>query len=225
MNNRFVSLLLFVVACGGGGGSGASSHVDVENPSAFCRAVAETGCETMYSCLTDAEREAKGLPMTIGECERELESRCEDSVDRCNTSTTAYGSRAAGACLDEMTAATCNDAGEPWLDAPSCDALCVTTAGAFELGWAFDPPTYTCSQLGITTVAMYSVGGGGTTWVDTFDCYAGSGITDVLPVGTYAVRIELYDVNNNKLWGSSSVTGKLDDDRVDLGTVIIPVGN
>jgi hypothetical protein len=224
MNNRFVSLFVFLVACGGDGG-GSTGLVDVEDPSSFCRAAAQVGCETMYGCLTDAERKAKGLPMTIAECEREIESGCEDAVDSCNSTTTGYASSAAGACLQEMDAATCNDAGEPWLDAPSCTKLCAVTAGAFSIKWAFDPPTWTCSQLGIESVAMYSVGAGGKTWVDTFDCYGGSGITDALPVGTYAVHIELFDASNQKRWVSSTMTGKLDDDLVALGTVIIPVAN
>src|SRR5688500_11327733 len=165
MNKRFVSLFVFVTAaCGGGDGSRGGS-VDVEDPSAFCRGAAGTWCETMYTCLTEDERKAKGLPPTAGECEREIESRCEDAVDTCNTSSTAYASDAAGACLDEMAGATCNDAAEPWLDAPSCSQLCAVTAGSFEIGGSLDPPTYTCSQLGVTTVAIYSVGAGGKTWV------------------------------------------------------------
>jgi hypothetical protein len=225
MNNRFVSLFVFVTAaCGGGDGSGGGT-VDVEDPSAFCRAAAETGCETMYTCLTEDERKVHGLPPTVGECERAYESRCEDAVDTCNTTSTAYASDAAGTCLDEMAAATCNDAAEPWLDAPSCTRLCAVTAGSFEIGWTFDPPTYSCSQLGVTTVAVYSVGAGGKTWVDVFDCYIGSGITDALPVGMYSLRMELYNASNQRVWSSPSLAGKLDDDRVDLGTITIPVGN
>jgi hypothetical protein len=221
--NKKLWLLVLVAACGGGDGAGGLV-VDAEDPSSFCRATARIGCEAMYSCLTPAEREAKHLPMTEAECQRDLESGCEDAVDNCADSTHGYASDAAGACLREMDAASCNDAGEPWLDAPSCSNICATTAGSFKLRWAFNPPTYYCSDLGVSTVAVYSVAAGGRNYVDTYACYAGSGITDVLPVGTYAVHIELFNASNQKVWASSATTGKLDRELVDLGTVTIPVG-
>jgi hypothetical protein len=122
-----------------------------------------------------------------------------------------------------MDAATCNDAGEPWLDAPSCANICAPTAGSFKVRWAFNPPTYYCSDLGIQTVAVYSVASGGRNYVDTYDCYAGSGITDVLPVGTYAVHLELFSASNQKIWTGVAMTAKLDRELVDLGTVTVPV--
>ncbi|HEX5063630.1 MAG TPA: hypothetical protein VFV99_29835, partial [Kofleriaceae bacterium] len=194
MNNK-LWILFLLGACGGGDGAGGLA-VDVENPSAFCRAVAETGCSTMYACLTDAERMAKHLPMTEAECERQLESGCEDAVDSCNDNTHGYASDAAGACINEMQAATCNDAGEPWLDAPSCSNICAVTKGSFEVQWAFSPSYHSCSELGVTTVSVYSIAAGGRTYVDTYDCYTGSGITDVLPVGTYSVHLELFNASN-----------------------------
>jgi hypothetical protein len=89
--------------------------------------------------------------------------------------------------------------------------------------WAFNPPTYTCSQLGISSVAVYSVAAGGRNYVDVYDCYAGSGITDVLPVGSYAVHLELFNSSNDKLWTGVAMSAKLDQELVDLGTVTIPV--
>ncbi|HEY5948741.1 MAG TPA: hypothetical protein VIV40_24790, partial [Kofleriaceae bacterium] len=112
MTKNLVPALFLLVACGGDGSP--SSLVDVEDPSAFCRAAAETGCTTMYDCLTPAERDAKHLPATEAECERKLESSCEAAIDNCADNTHAYAAAAAGKCIDEMTAATCNDAGEPW---------------------------------------------------------------------------------------------------------------
>lgn len=223
MNKKYW-LLVLVAACGGDGSGGGGLSVDVEDPSAFCRATAKIGCESMYSCLTPQERDAKNLPATEAECQRDLESRCEDAIDYCSDSTHGYASEAAGACLREMDVATCNDAGEPWLDAPSCSNICAPTAGAFELRWAFNPPTYSCSSLDIQSVSVYSVAAmGGRNYVDTYDCYAGSGITDVLPVGTYSVHLELFNYSNQKIWSGPAMPAKLDRERVDLGTVTIPV--
>lgn len=222
MKTKLWSLVL-LAACGGDGGGPGGVTVDVENPSAFCRATAQIGCDTMYTCLTPAEREAKNLPDTQAECERALESGCEDAVDSCADSTHGYAAAIAGDCLREMDVASCNDAGEPWLDAPSCTQICQPTAGVFRVKWAFDPPSYTCSQLNIQTVAVYSVASDGRSYVDSFDCFSGSGITDVLPVGTYAVHVELFDYNNAKRWAGLAMSAKLDGEVVDLGTVTIPV--
>jgi hypothetical protein len=219
--NKKLSMLVLVAACGGGGGG--SGAVNVEDPSAFCRATAQIGCETMYACLTPQERDAKHLPATEAECQRDLESGCEDAVDNCSDSTHGYASAAAGDCLREMDAATCNDAGEPWLDAMSCANVCAPTAGSFKLRWAFNPPSYTCSQLNIQSVAVYSVASNGRNYVDLFDCFYGSGMTDVLPIGTYSVHVELFDPSNVKLWSGPAMAGKLDRELVDLGTVTIPV--
>jgi hypothetical protein len=220
MNNK-LWLAVLLAACGGDGSG--SIGVDVEDPSSFCRATAQIGCETMYACLTPQEREAKNLPATEAECQRDVESRCESAIDYCSDSTHGYASEAAGQCLREMDVATCNDAGEPWLDAPACENICATTAGSFRVRWAFNPPSYTCSQLGIETVAVYSVGAAGKTYVDTFYCYELSGITDVLPVGTYSVHLELFDASNVKRWSGPAVAGKLDREVVELGTITIPV--
>jgi hypothetical protein len=213
--------MVMLAACGGDG-SGSRS-VDAEDPAAFCRATAQIGCETMYACLTPQEREAKNLPATEAECQRDLESGCENAVDNCSDATHGYASAAAGDCLREMDVATCNDAGEPWLDAPSCANVCAPTAGSFKLRWGFNPPSYTCSQLNIQTVAVYSVGTNGRNYVDAFDCFYGSGMTDVLPIGTYSVHLELFDPSNVKLWSGPAMAGKLDRELVDLGTVTIPV--
>ncbi|HEY5947886.1 MAG TPA: hypothetical protein VIV40_20440, partial [Kofleriaceae bacterium] len=120
----------------------------------------------------------------------------------------------------EMNAATCNDAGEPWLDAPSCDTVCARTAGSFQIKWAFSPSYHSCSELGIEYVSVYSIGAANRTYVDTFDCYAASGITDVLPLGTYAVHLELFDASNRKIWAGVSTTGKLDGELVELAFTI-----
>lgn len=213
-------MLCLVAACGGGDGG---LSVNAEDPSEFCRATAQISCETMYACLTPAEREAKDLPPTEAECQRTIESRCEDAIDDCSDGAHGYASEPAGQCLREMDAATCNDAGEPWLDAPSCAAVCAPTAGSFKLKWAFNPPTYTCDQLGVSAVALYSVGKDGRNYVDTYNCYAGSGITDVLPVGAYNVHLEVFDYNNQKLWAGVAAPVTLDDELVDLGTLTIPV--
>jgi hypothetical protein len=222
MNDKLRVLLLVICACGGGGGT-SSLDVNVEDPSAFCRAAAETGCTTMYECLTQAERDAKHLPATEAECERKLESSCEAAVDDCTDATHGYAAQAAGMCLDEMNAATCNDAGEPWLDASACANVCATTAGSFRIAWAFSPSWHSCSELGVSSVAVYSIDAANRTYVDVFDCYAASGMTDALPVGTYSVRIALYDASNKQLWSSAAIASKLDDDVVDLGTITIPV--
>ena len=221
MNNKLWFLIL-LVGCGGDGGSAAT--VDPADPSEFCRATAQIGCEAMYACLTPEERMAKNLPATVGECERKLESGCEDAVARCNDGSHGYASEAAGACLREMDAATCNDAAEPWLDAPSCANICAPTAGVFRLQWAFNPPSYTCSQLNVQTVAVYATAAnGGRNFVDVFDCFAGSGITEKLPIGTYSVHLELFSPSNQKVWTGIAMSAKLDREVVDLGTVTIPV--
>jgi hypothetical protein len=222
MNNK-LWLLIALMGCGGDGSG--SANVNVEDPSAFCRAVAETGCDTMYACLTPQERAAKNLPPTVAECERKLESGCENAVDACNDGEHGYASAAAGMCLDEMVAATCNDAGEPWLDAPSCAKICARTAGSFQIKWAFSPSWHSCSELAIQTVAVHSVGAGGKTYVDEYDCYAGSGITDALPIGTYSVHLELFNASHSKVWTGVAMPGQLDRELVDLGTVTIPVSS
>ena len=219
MNSKFW-FLVFLVGCGGDGGSGLI--VDAEDPAEFCRATAQIGCDSMYSCLTDAERAAKNLPPTQAECERRLESDCERAVDSCTDATHGYAAEIAGQCLREMDVATCNDAAEPWLDAPSCANICAPTAGALKVRWAFNPPTHTCSSLNIQTVAVYTVAGG-KSYTDLFDCYAASGITDVVPLGTYSVHLELFNYSNQKIWTGLAMAAKVDRELVDLGTITIPV--
>jgi hypothetical protein len=220
MKSKLWFLILWV-GCGGDGSS--SIGVNVEDPMAFCRAVADMGCQAMYDCLTPDERAAKNLPATVGECERKLESGCEDAVESCNDGSHGYASAAADACLREMDAATCNDAAEPWLDAPSCTTICAPTAGRLHVKWGFNPPSYTCSALNVQTVAIYATGSDGRTYVDSFDCFALSGMTDTLPIGTYSVHLELFNYSNQKLWTSVAMNAKLDREVVDLGTVTIPV--
>ena len=221
MNTKIWSLFLVVAACGGGGDGSFSGSVD--SPAEFCRGVAQTGCQAMYDCLTQAERDAKHLPPTEAECERALAASCNNVVDGCADSTHAYSADVAGQCIDDMQASTCIDASQPWLGAKSCDSVCALTQGKFEVAWTFSPSYHSCSDTGVTTVSVISVGPGGKTYVDSFDCFSASGITDVLPVGAYNVHVELYDSSNRKLWASPSVNGKLDDDLVDLGTITIPV--
>jgi hypothetical protein len=220
MNNKLWFLIL-LVGCGGDGSS--TFAVNVEDPSEFCRAAAQLQCQSMYDCLTPDERKQLNLPATVGECERKFESSCESAVDSCSDSTHGYASESAGACLHEMEAATCNDAAELWLDAPSCTKLCAPTAGKFTLKWAFNPPTYTCSQINAQSVAVYSRAVDGQTYVDVYDCFYGSGMTDALPIGTYSVHLELFSPSNQKLWTSAPLSAKLDRELVDLGTVTIPV--
>jgi hypothetical protein len=48
-------------------------------------------------------------------------------------------------------------------------------------------------------------------------------VTDVVPVGDYSVHIELYDINNTKRWSSPTMTHTIDDDVVQVGTIVVPV--
>ena len=220
MNNK-LWFLVALVGCGGDGST--STAVNAEDPAEFCRATAQIGCESMYACLTPAELEAKNLPATEAECQRKLESGCEDVIDSCNDGAHGYAADVGGECLREMDASTCNDAAEPWLDAPSCAKICAPTAGKFAVKWAFNPPSYTCSQLNVQSVAMYSVGPDGRNYVDLFDCFYGSGMTETLPMGSYSVHLELFSPSNQKLWAGLAMNAKLDQERVELGTITIPV--
>lgn len=216
-----LGLASLTAGCADDDGGSLGSKVDTTNVSAFCRATAQTGCSTMYACLTESERLAKKLPPTIPECERSLESKCEDIVDACDDGVYAYSPRVAADCLDEMQVATCSDAAEPWLDAPSCRSVCHRVVGALEVAWRFSP-AYKCSDLGIYYVDVVSFGGDGT-YTDRFDCTAMQGLTADMPYGTYAVRVELFDVSGTRKWASSPVSATLDDDLVDVGTITIPV--
>lgn len=218
------SLLVFclVVSACSDDDSG-SLAVDVANPSSFCRAAAVTACSTMYACLTDVELRDKELPATAAECERMFESNCESSVDRCEDGTHEYAASKAGACLDQMEVAQCNDAAEPYLDAPACREICRRTAGAFQLRWEFSPTYYSCSQLELAQASVVTTGADGTAYEDRFYCEDYGGITADLPLGTYSVRLELYGTSGNRVWTSSARSVTVDDAIVDLGTIVVPV--
>jgi hypothetical protein len=198
-----------------------SNTVDTTSTAEFCRAAATTGCTTMYTCLTDAERTMRKLPATEPECERKLKASCESALDMCPTSTHAYAPSTAQTCLDQMALATCSDAGQDWLDAKACADVCERTGGAFGISWRFEP-AYTCAQLMVASVRVVSTSGG-QTFVDDFQCDASDGITAVVPVGDYAVHIELYDIHNAKVWSSAAANHSIDADVVDVGTVVVPV--
>lgn len=199
-----------------------STTVDTTNLAEFCRAAATTGCTTMYACLTDAERTSRHLPKTEPECERKLKASCETSFEACPDQTHEYASDAAATCLDQMSAATCSDAGQAWLDAPACSDVCRRTAGAFRVAWQFEP-AYACATLGIATVSVVTTGGGHT-HADQFRCADTSGVTAPLPLDKYTVYIELYDTQNVLRWSSTAKSRDIDADVVDLGTITIPVG-
>ncbi|NVB84402.1 MAG: hypothetical protein HOV81_38865 [Kofleriaceae bacterium] len=227
MNNAsWLGFLLASLTCtlavGCADDDGGTSSVDTTNVSAFCRATARTGCSKMYACLTEAERAAKKLPATLAECERKLESGCEDIFDTCEDGTYAYSPLVASDCLDEMQVATCNDAGEAWLDAPSCSQVCHRVAGSLKIAWQFSP-VYACSALGIEYVDVVAFGSDGG-FTDRFYCFDGGGLTGEMPYGEYDVHIELFDTTGVKRWGSPVMRKTLDDDIVDVGTITIPVG-
>lgn len=215
------AICLVVSACSDD--DGGSLDVDVESPSSFCRAAAATACSTMYACLTEAELRDKELPATVAECERQFESSCESSVDRCEDGAHEYASNKAGACLDQMEVAQCNDAAEPYLDAPACREVCRRTAGAFQVRWEFSPTYYSCSQLELAQASVVATAADGTVFEDRYYCDDHGGITANLPLGTYSVRLELYAIGGNRVWTSAAVSATLDDAIVDLGTVVVPV--
>lgn len=215
--------LAFATAISGCADDGVplGSSVDTTNVSAFCRASAQTECNTMYACLTAAEREDMDLPMTVAECERERESHCENLVESCDDNIYAYSPNNAASCLDEMQVAACNDAAEPWLDAPSCKEVCHRIVGALAVAWQFSP-AYSCYDLGVYYVDVVSSGPKGT-FKDRFDCTAGGGTTADMPFGAYDVHIELFDASGVRRWMSSAVSAALDDGIVDVGTITVPV--
>ncbi len=214
------AICLVVSACSDDDGGGA---VDVGNPSSFCRAAAVTACSTMYACLTEAERADKRHPATVAECERQFESNCESSVERCEDGTHEYAASQASVCLDQMEVAQCNDAAEPYLDAPACREVCRRTAGSFQLRWAFSPTYYSCSQLQLAQASVVATAADGTAFEDRYYCDDYGGITANLPLGTYSVRLELYATNGSRVWTSTAWSATLDDAIVDLGTVVVPV--
>ncbi|MDQ3367588.1 MAG: hypothetical protein M3680_19375 [Myxococcota bacterium] len=215
--------LLMSVACSSDGEGGSTDRGDTADPRVFCRSAAIESCATMYSCLTEAERRARNLPATQAECQRSAESACEFEVERCTDRTHGYSSSAAATCLDQMADAQCNDAGEPWLDAPACDQVCARTAGAFYLAWDFES-YYSCYDVRASTLSVIAIGAG-QQFVTSFQCRDGRGITDYLPVGTYRVRVELHDAGGTRLWSTERPMGHIDADVVDLGTLVIPVSS
>lgn len=72
-------------------------------------------------------------------------------------------------------------------------------------GWELqaDVPTG-CNEIGAVTARLIAINLTGETFVDLFDCEAGAGITDPLPVGKYAVRVELLDIGGALLAASST---------------------
>jgi len=209
-------LFLALAACGG------APSVDTSDPKAFCLATAQTGCSKMYACLTEDERMQRHLPATEPECERSLKAQCETDFTSCADATHVYAADAAATCLDQMSAATCDDAGQPWLDAAACSTVCERTGGAFEVEWEF-AGGYLCSDLNIASVTVVSVGAT-QTYADQFRCDAMAGVTEVVPVGDYQVHIELFDAGGAKKWWSDPIAHGADADVVDLGLVLVPVG-
>lgn len=201
-----------------------SATVDTSDATSFCRAAAETQCATMYGCLTPQEMRALDLPATEAECQRQFEENCEDGAARCDTETHRLSSASAAECLDQLDVAVCNDAAEPWLDAPACNELCERTAGAFQLQWQFSS-YYSCYDVNAESIALVATGPGNKTFKEVFPCTIGYGFTDALPIGDYNVHVEVLNANGVTLWASPTQSGKLDKAVVDLGTIVIPVGN
>jgi len=214
--NTKLFLAIGLAACAGNDAAG----VDTTSTAEFCGASAATGCTTMYMCLTDAERMQRHLPPTEPECERSLKASCETTLDACPSATHVYAPATAQTCLDQMSTATCSDAGQAWLDAKACNDVCERTGGSFGVSWRFDP-AYACSDIQIAAVRVVS-SGGGQTFVDDFRCDALTGVTDVVPVGDYNVHIELYDANNVKKWSSPATMHTIDDDVVEVA-IVVPV--
>lgn len=214
------TLLTLLTACSTNDSS--SQQTSSSDPRAFCRAAAEQTCRTMYRCLTDEEKRSLGLPDDETACAREYESACQDHVGDCDDDAHAFDQATAGACLDEMHSAACNDAAEPWLDAPSCDEqLCQRTAGAFRVTW--DLNGYYCEETNVHDVGLVVTGPGGHETTTKWACGEYSGVTDPLPLGAYTLRLEAYDGDGYGIWASDPVMGELDDAFVDMA-VSIPVG-
>ena len=222
MNKQISVLVLSLVggACGGSGDS-LSQSIDTSNPADFCRAAAAEQCARMYECLSDSEKRALDLPDTEEECARDIESACEDGAADCGSSY-SFAPAAAAMCLDQMETAVCNDAAEPWLDAPACDNLCERTSGVFEIGWAFSG-NYICADVNATTVVVVSEGAAGKRFEDRFYCADYHGVTRDMPYGEYTVHLELLDSYDRKLYTGYGTAGRLTGTRIDLGTITIPV--
>lgn len=218
--HNVLALVLLTAACGGDSSLGQS--VDPSSPADFCRAAAAEQCARMYGCLSPDEKQAIGLPETEDECVRQAESACEDGAADCG-SAYSFAPAAATACLDQMEQATCNDAAEPWLDAPACANLCERTSGSFELGWAFSG-SYGCHDFNAATVVVVAENASGR-YEDQFYCSDYHGITSDLPHGEYTVSLELLDSYDRTIYRGIGMRGRLSGARTDLGTITIPVGN
>ena len=214
--------LLVVVAAGCASDAAPLSTADAHDAGSFCDRAAELQCHEAYTCLTADERKDLDLPMTQPECVRQIKASCERGFDQCDAGGRAFSPDAAGTCLDDMTAATCNDASQPFLGARSCEQVCAATSGAFAIEWQFSGG-YSCASLGIDTVALITDGDGPTN-TDLFDCFASTGTTATLPFGAYHVHLELYE-NGALRWSSTPSAETLDQPTVDLGTITVPVAN
>lgn len=216
--------MILLAAPGCGGGDDGTPARDASDPMAFCRGAAGLQCARMYTCLTQAERDARELPPTQAECERAFESACERGLDSCIDDTHDYAPAAGATCLDEMSRATCNDAGEPFLDVAACRQACARTAGAFRLAWTFQP-FYGCEQLDIAWVTLIATDTTGHNHVTSFACSEWSGTTDVLPADDYQLRVELANASGQRVWSTERGARALDAAVVDLGELVIPVSS
>jgi hypothetical protein len=223
MRNGFLGLAIVLFAgCSGGEGS-SFGGVDTEDPSQFCRASAAATCDKWFGCLTATEREREGIPETRADCERQFESSCERGIDNCVDATHGYIAGNAATCIEELEGAHCNDVIDPWFDAPACDRVCERTAGQFEVRWRFEP-FYLCSELRVkhvTLIASLS----SKQFVKSFACEDRRGTSDVIPVGTYKIRVELHDDAGARIWATDLASDAIDAAVVDLGELVIPVSS
>jgi len=216
-----MSLLSMTVAACGGGSLG--DRTDTSDPSAFCRAAAEQACATMYACLSGEEMRALHLPDDEAACAREYESRCEDGIGDCDDDDHAFASADAAACLDEMEGAVCNDAAEPWLDAPSCQTnMCERVRGTFFVQWQLSD-YHQCEETSIGKVGLSIRDEAGIETEALFACDEYAGMTPPVRVTDYTVRFVVYDRTNRLVWASPEVEGTLDEPTVNLGYVEIPL--
>ena len=99
--------------------------------------------------------------------------------------------------------------------------------GFFALTWALlDDATnaaLTCAEVvaGGVEVISTPVGGGGTGLSDIFDCTAGEGVTDKLPIDTYTVVIELLESGTDLSLGTSIPR----EESIDYGNHLVDLGN
>jgi hypothetical protein len=130
------SVLALVFACGGGdsgteGDDGSGDGADgglasgepISDSQDFCDVMSQAVCGKLMTCYTAAERAANGMAKDMAEClEWEAGSCTPDTV--CEPGQT-YDPEAAGDCVVEYDATSCDDLRQPEAEpGPACSAVC-----------------------------------------------------------------------------------------------------